>query len=92
MKKNKSGICLIQVIKESKNCLFLLIIIQKVIIKVLLALLKNILENYNIRIYGRDFCDQSINDSIKQQDEVRKKSAEQGDDYTTGCLLDFAYF
>ena len=24
------------------------------------------IENYNIRIYGRDFCDQSINDSIKQ--------------------------
>ena len=25
-------------------------------------------------------------------DEVRKVSTEQGDDYTTGCLLDFAYF
>ena len=48
--------------------------------------------NYNIEIYGRDFCDQSINDSIKQQDKVRKKSAGQGDDQTTGCLLDFAYF
>ena len=35
---------------------------------------------------------QSINDSIKQYDEVRKVSTGQGDDYTIGCLLDFAYF
>ena len=34
--------CLIQVIKESKDCLLLFIIIQKVIIKFLLILLKNI--------------------------------------------------
>ena len=32
------------------------------------------------------------NDSIKQYDEIRKISTGQGDDYTTGCLLDFAYF
>ena len=35
--------------------------------------------------------DQPINDSIKQY-EIRKVSTGQGDDYTTGCLLDFAYF
>ena len=29
---------------------------------------------------------------MKQYDEVRKVSTGQGDDYTTGCLLDFAYF
>ena len=29
---------------------------------------------------------------IKQQDEVRKISIGQGDDYTTGCLLNLAYF
>ena len=50
------------------------------------------MENYNIEIDGRNFYDQSINDSNKQYDEVRKTSAGQGDDYTTGCLLDFAYF
>ena len=33
-----------------------------------------------------------INNSVKQYDEVRKISTGQGDDYTTGCLLDFAYF
>ena len=38
------------------------------------------------------FYDQPIDDSIKQYDEIRKISTGQGDDYTTGCLLDFAYF
>ena len=50
------------------------------------------IENYRVKIDGRNFYDQSINDSIKQYDEVRKISTGQGDDYTTGCLLDFAYF
>ena len=50
------------------------------------------IENYNIEVDGRNFYDQPINDLIKQYDEVRKISTGQGDDYTTGCLLDFAYF
>ena len=50
------------------------------------------IENYNIKIDGRNFYDQPINDSIKQYDEIRKISTGQGDDYTTGCLLNFAYF
>ena len=50
------------------------------------------IENYNIEIDGRNFYDQPINDSIKQYDEIRKISIGQGDDYTTVCLLDFAYF
>ena len=55
-------------------------------------LLRVRIEIYNIEIDGRNFYDQAINDSIKQYDEVRKVSTGQGDDYTTGCLLDFAYF
>ena len=43
-------------------------------------------------IYGRNFYDQPINDSIKQNDEVRKVSTGHRDDYTTGSLLDYAYF
>ena len=39
-----------------------------------------------------NFYDQTISDSIKQYDEIRKISTGQGDDYTTDCLLDFAYF
>ena len=50
------------------------------------------IENYNIEIDRRNFYDQPINDLIKQYDEVRKVSTGQGGDYTTGCLLDFAYF
>ena len=49
-------------------------------------------ENYNIEIDGRNFYDQPINDSIKQYNEIRKILTRQGDDYMTGCLLDFAYF
>ena len=48
--------------------------------------------NYNIEIDGRNFHDQPINNSIKQYDEVRETARGKGDDYTTGCLLDFAYF
>ena len=33
-----------------------------------------------------------INDSIEQYDEIRKISTGKGEDYTTGCLLDFDYF
>ena len=29
---------------------------------------------------------------MKQYDEIRKISTRQGDDYSIGCLLDFAYF
>ena len=50
------------------------------------------LEDYNIEIDQKNFYDQPINDSIKQYDEIRKVSTGQGDDYTTGSLLDFAYF
>ena len=60
-----------------------------------MSLAKNILFqelNYNIEIDGRNFYDQPINDSIKQYDEIRKILTGQGDEYTTGCLLDFDYF
>ena len=50
------------------------------------------IENYNIEIDGKNIYDQPINDSIKQYDEIRKISTGQGDDYTTDCLLEFAYF
>ena len=50
------------------------------------------IQNCNIEIDGRNFYDQPTNDIIKQYDKVRKVSTGQGDDYTTGCLLDFAYF
>ena len=48
--------------------------------------------NYNILIDGRNFYDQPINDLVKQKDEIRKIATGRGDDYTTGCLLDYQYF
>ena len=49
-------------------------------------------KNYNVLTDGRTFYDQPINDLIKHYDKVRKVSTGQGDDYTTGCLLNHAYF
>ena len=50
------------------------------------------IENYNVLTDGKNFYHQPINDFIKQYDEVRKASTGQRDGYTTGCLLDYAYF
>ena len=55
-------------------------------------LLRAKIDNNSIDIDGKNFYDQPINDSIKQYDEIRKISTGQGDDYTTGCLLDYSYF
>ena len=55
-------------------------------------LLRGEIKNYNVLIDGRNFYHQPINDLIKQCDEVRKVSTGQGDDYATGCLLDYTYF
>ena len=46
------------------------------------------INNYNVLIDGKNFYDQPINDLVKQYDEIRKIATGQGDDYTTGCLLD----
>ena len=42
-------------------------------------------------IDGRSFFDQPIN-MIKAYENIRKITTGQGDDYTTGCLLDYTYF
>ena len=48
------------------------------------------IENCNIEIDQRN--DQTINETIKQYNKVRKVSRRQSDDYTTGSFLEFAYF
>ena len=50
------------------------------------------IKNYNGLIDGRDFYDKPIDGIIKQYDEIRKVSTGHSDEYTTGCLLDYAYF
>ena len=47
---------------------------------------------YNVLIDDRNFYDQTINEQIKKYDEIRKIAIGKGDDYTTGCLLDYQYF
>ena len=49
-------------------------------------------KDYNVKIDGRNFFDQPISDDIKTYENIRKIAAGQGDDYTTGCLLDYHYF
>ena len=48
--------------------------------------------NYNVLIAGRNLYDQPTSGQIKKCDELRKVATGKGDDYTTGCLLDYQYF
>ena len=50
------------------------------------------IKNYIIEIDGRNFYDKPVNDQIKRYNEIEKTGSGQGDDYTTGCLLDYKYF
>ena len=43
-------------------------------------------------IDGRNFFDQPINSINKTYENIRKIVTGKGDDYTTGCLLDYPYF
>ena len=43
-------------------------------------------------IDGKNFFDQPINRNDKTYEKIRKIATGQGDDYTTGCLLDNFYF
>ena len=43
-------------------------------------------------IHGRNFFDQPINSMSKTHENIRKIATDKGDDYTTGCLLDYPYF
>ena len=50
------------------------------------------LTEYNVLIDGRNSYDQPISDEIRQYNEVRKIATGKGDNYATGCLLDYKYF
>ena len=47
------------------------------------------IKDYNVKIDGRNFFNQPINNDIKTYENIRKIATGQGDDYTTGCLLDY---
>ena len=52
---------------------------------------KGMIKNYNVIINEKSFYDQAIDSDIKQYEDIRKLTTEQGEDYTTGCLLDYDY-
>ena len=50
------------------------------------------IKNYNVMITGENFFDQPIKDNRVTYENIRKVATGKGDDYTTGCLLDYPYF
>ena len=50
------------------------------------------IKDYNVIIDGRNFYNQLIKNNLKAYNNIRKIATGQGYDYTTGCLLDYAYF
>ena len=49
------------------------------------------IKDYNIVINGENFFGQLIKNNKITYDNIRKIATGQGDDYTTGCLLDYPY-
>ena len=49
-------------------------------------------KDYNVMINGKNFFDQPIKNNKVTYENNRKIATGQGDDYTTGCLLDYTYF
>ena len=43
-------------------------------------------------IDGRNFFEQPVKNNFITYDNIWKIATGQGDDYTTGCLLDYNYF
>ena len=41
---------------------------------------------------GKNFFDQPVKNNKVTYENIRKIATGQGDDYTTGCLLDYIYF
>ena len=50
------------------------------------------IKDYNIMTNGENFFDQPVKDNKVTYEYIRKIATGEGDDYTTGCLLDYAYF
>ena len=50
------------------------------------------IKDYNVMDDGKSFLDQPVTSTVRTYDNIRKITTDQGDDYTTGCLLDYNYF
>ena len=49
-------------------------------------------KDYNVKIDGRKFFDQPVKNNLRTYDNIRKIATNKGDDYMTGCLLDYPNF
>ena len=52
---------------------------------------KDVIKNFNAIINQKNFYDQAIDSGIKRYKEIRKLATDQGEGYTTGCLLGYDY-
>ena len=50
------------------------------------------IKDYNVMIDGKNVFDQPVKNDKVTYENIRKIATGQGDDYTTGCLLDYIYF
>ena len=50
------------------------------------------MKDCNIMINGENFFDQPVKDNKVTYENIRRIATVKGDDYTTGCLLDYSYF
>ena len=50
------------------------------------------IKDCNVMIDGRNVFSQPIDSMSKTYENIRKVAIGHGDDYTTGCILDYAYF
>ena len=48
-------------------------------------------KEYKVMINGRNLFDQPIKNDLRTYGNISKIATGQGDDYTTGCLLDYPY-
>ena len=50
------------------------------------------IKGYNVMNNGKNFFDQPVKNDKVMHKNIRETATGQGDDYTTGCLLDYTYF
>ena len=49
-------------------------------------------EMKDYQLVDKMFFDQPVKNDLRTYDNVRKVMIGHGDDYTTGCLIDYSYF
>ena len=50
------------------------------------------IKDYNIMIHRKNFFDKAIKKGLRTYDIIQKIATRLGDNYATGCLVDYPYF